>query len=762
MLNRIKIFVLITIIKDINLSKILKKDKNIITRKTIVEHIAQEMFQRNYLDLSIDDLSNFIASVYNVFNTVAQNVYNLMDDLNKTNFDNLGYIEWNKFEDWNILKDIIDEKLIYYTDASRGVISLPLFPSPKNTILVGRDLHDTHAHHNASFPVFPYTWVKMMNSVTNPFKLKHIHSSNNSSEKHITMNVWKARAIRIYTYGKVYRLNTFPKGLLLKLIKIDNLDDFILLGYQEKIKKSMLHLVSFDRKTVKFTYKKFNLKIKVDYFLRTDTHSINDAFLGEEFVTKHISHSLTKITNNNDLLIYHTYLQIKCNFRTELIQTVFDPGFTLFQSKQRNKSIYFEDNIKDKMFRNTLVQEYEKGFSGLQSREVRLTPSSYLESHLKISYPSNVKTVLHFIKSDTLSLHYDYGIKDQLVSYQKKVIAIAEKTHTSYDKLAELGRVGYEGIDAASSEKNCPPYSFSPVFEAYRYKIDNNKLGYTFHVGEDFSSILNGLYNIYSGLNSLGLRKGDRLGHCLALGVDAYNYLEQHNFNDSQSNQEMLDSLFFIYDYAMLFCPSALLVNKLETEVRSLIDYIYGTYTFGEYREFIELRKIDFQHFKANYSWLTINNRSYFINANNIINNSSKKSQELNQLFHENSKSIKRGRERKVISYVGLTLEIASLLTDIQESLLHSIKSDGLVIESNPTSNLKIGPFNSIMELPYKKFYEEGVPFSINTDDSGVFNTNLYQEFLILQKHLELNGLTIPQVDRVINKVLKTNKSSRF
>lgn len=58
----------------------------------------------------------------------------------------------------------------------------------------------------------------------------------------------------------------------------------------------------------------------------------------------------------------------------------------------------------------------------------------------------------------------------------------------------------------------------------------------------------------------------------------------------------------------------------------------------------------------------------------------------------------------------------------------------GIGIESNPTSNVKIGTFKSYSEHPIKTFYNLGLTYnekeimecpqmnvSINTDDKGIF-----------------------------------------
>ena len=61
----------------------------------------------------------------------------------------------------------------------------------------------------------------------------------------------------------------------------------------------------------------------------------------------------------------------------------------------------------------------------------------------------------------------------------------------------------------------------------------------------------------------------------------------------------------------------------------------------------------------------------------------------------------------------------------------------GIGIESNPTSNVRIGGMSRYEDHPIFKFFpvesdEDSVLASINTDDRGVFETSLEREFSLL------------------------------
>ena len=93
------------------------------------------------------------------------------------------------------------------------------------------------------------------------------------------------------------------------------------------------------------------------------------------------------------------------------------------------------------------------------------------------------------------------------------------------------------GIDACANEINCRPEVFA---QSFRYLSDimfeseyvnNNrsqkimtKLHTTYHVGEDFFDIVDGIRAVDEALLFCGLGRGSRIGHGLALGVDPYTY----------------------------------------------------------------------------------------------------------------------------------------------------------------------------------------------------------------------------------------------
>ncbi|MEB3780137.1 MAG: hypothetical protein GSR85_07900 [Desulfurococcales archaeon] len=79
-----------------------------------------------------------------------------------------------------------------------------------------------------------------------------------------------------------------------------------------------------------------------------------------------------------------------------------------------------------------------------------------------------------------------------------------------------------EGFDVAGVEINTPNWVFSPFMNIFVPAIENllnKRLIITYHAGEEYYDVFDGLRRMYEVIVLIGLRPGDRIGHGLALGL---------------------------------------------------------------------------------------------------------------------------------------------------------------------------------------------------------------------------------------------------
>lgn len=73
------------------------------------------------------------------------------------------------------------------------------------------------------------------------------------------------------------------------------------------------------------------------------------------------------------------------------------------------------------------------------------------------------------------------------------------------------------------------------------------------------------------------------------------------------------------------------------------------------------------------------------------------------------------------------------------ESVMKLLKEKNVFLEMCPTSNLQTKSVNSIEDYPIRKYLEEKIKVTINTDNTTVSNTSLEKEYKLLMDKLDFN-----------------------
>lgn len=350
-----------------------------------------------------------------------------------------------------------------------------------------------------------------------------------------------------------------------------------------------------------------------------------------------------------------------------------------------------------------------------------------------------------------------------------------------------VGRV--VGIDAANSEIFCRPEVYAQAFRFLRgheVKIDEElddypyDLNITYHVGEDFMDIADGLRAIEEALIFLNLRNGDRLGHALVLGTDVKNYYEKRYYTICASRQVILDNLAWLHHKCIRLTGYTQLCGWLEMMFLKYFTDIYrvkqevGENIIDSYFKTSEDNELSSNINDYYLSWL-LRGDSPVIGKELDSENLKKLTSTIDKewahagMNHQVCAEVALGNEnaRELFDayhsfkyarrgYIGDTLTIPpmyrdewySLLEKIQQHLIEKIEKRHVAIECNPSSNFKIGEISRYDEHPILKFFNYGldtpyphhdVAVSINTDDQGVFSTSLEREYSLMALAIERN-----------------------
>ena len=514
-------------------------------------------------------------------------------------------------------------------------------------------------------------------------------------------------------------------------------------------------------------------------------------------------------------LLFYAYLIIKSQIRHEFVQLNSLHGFANFQEYQNRSCLFIKsDSVYEKLLINSAVTNTFIN-QRINYLEARVSPTNSLEKNVRIikhydklatahqfvvptcnfnydSYAHRIRHVniekistdnfyyiFHFIKKPNYEINYIKNVpstilKPRLYKLRNEVRVQAQVLFATRKKSAISKRI--VGVDAANSEIGVRPEIFAQAFrylKNYEYEDLNYMLrsshkhsfGYTYHVGEDFLDIADGLRAVDEVIKFLNFGRGDRIGHGLVLGIDANTYYARRKNCIVLPKLDYLDNIAWILMQIKLYSIQASLnlLQELNDNYWRLYSEIYMTDNHIPphiYYQSWLLRGDNPEIYTSVDHGVEVNdmtlwdrcaiNKGYIYDAARRICDARK----LYIYYHFNEDVKVRG---SVIEEFKVSPEYIKLISDLQQKMRIEIAEQHIAIETNPTSNLKIGEFSRYIDHPITKFYNTEleqdiqktkecpqISVSINTDDLGVFDTNLENEYALLaialEKEKEGNG----------------------
>ncbi|WP_068775950.1 hypothetical protein [Paenibacillus sp. FJAT-26967] len=366
------------------------------------------------------------------------------------------------------------------------------------------------------------------------------------------------------------------------------------------------------------------------------------------------------------------------------------------------------------------------------------------------------------------------SFKTNQINYERQMIAVRElREHIP-------GLADYiVGIDAANLETAAEPWVFAPIFRQARNsdthklvypgyplrKISN--LGLTYHAGEDFRHMLTGLRHIHEVIDHFQFRAGDRIGHGMVLGVEVRKWALRNRVV-ILPRVEYLENLLWVWG----MCRSGhkltdVDVAALEHKIVLLAEGIYPS-TNG-----ITVYLL-WKAYQSKFAWIG--------ESMNKVDDSTRDAWFCEQLSpgiqwtedmlrHTYHCKCFMNRMQEPIE-VEITSYEEVLIHEVQQIVLRKVSSDGIIIETNPTSNAAIGEIEHIFEhyihnlnrrgLPGNQQPGDSVMVSINTDDPVVFNTNIDNEFAYIFYSLHEKGYAREDILGWIDHVREMGLTSSF
>lgn len=501
---------------------------------------------------------------------------------------------------------------------------------------------------------------------------------------------------------------------------------------------------------------------------------------------------------------YNVYIAAITQFKSGMLHDNLLMGFSRFSASETQKEVFLDHvpGAKRLLYRS-VFDRYYRG-EGVRLVELRIAPKkrarfislvnelddankwAYDKSCQRGERPCKIeyRLVAHFIKTKTFpSKEFGVARKENDAHNADCCLAdietIFDLSAASRDYVSKL-----VAIDTANFELHTRPETYASVFRKFSSEIAAlHETGKTYHVGEDFLTLCNGLRAIDEVLEFLEFAEGDRLGHATALGLDVQEYYQRKRFYITCPLEEHVDDLVWLHQMIVRHkSREAEVLAYLEDEYEK---YATKLYSPGALDAIPSLR----QHWKA--YCLRGNSPDLYINPayptamspgcktkkssshNAALADMDRGARELYSRYHFDGRLKEAGALPMVIKVDGEYVRAVALA---QRLLLKKVHEKGIGIETNPSSNRKISSVHRYIDLPLFSFNCRGltsleekrmrgicnIPVTINSDDCGIFQTDLAMEYALIAEALKKEGFDHESVYEYIDHLRKLSLDQCF
>lgn len=684
-----------------------------------------------------------------------------------------------------------------------------------------RGMAENHFHLWGAAPYFHLSWINLMNNLTDPGFIRKLNAvdenvrtgyltyDKTSSEQPIHVYCRQAALIRLLLFSLL-------TDTVMDLGENSAENDGHYLEHWRDIQRNyVLRLLRepecFERQIeevqdyIESLVDPFNER-PVDYALLAVHYEAGERsglyypLSGERFLYYEMFSRILKHDESLSVAVYnlfYAYLLIKEKVRGEFVQSNTWVGFENFQVYEKRKNLFSTGPVFERlMAKMTVLAPFQQDVISLEARIVPQDTAEddyqyihFLDRAVGEEYRNRFYYVFHFIKSS------DLAVPDKLYtecrhSYLRALCRRKMYAFLELRRSFPITASRVLGIDAASQEIGCRPEVFGQIFRTLKkhiaeyYDDEGRKcmlpqLRATYHAGEDFLDVTDGLRAIDEAIVFLNLDCGDRLGHALALGISAREWYRVKEYKVSLPAQDYLDNLVWLYHSIIRFKIPGMnnLKSWIEGEFQKYFSEIYEknmkqqiiSGIMRAYGQHDYENNIFFDIHTYYQSWMLrgdnpeLYERGFFkgvrpvslyeehaVNKKFPSDPNVRKQLKVSILyfFYHYNPDVRLAGSKEVLFKI--TDEYINAVEQVQKAMQREVAQRGIAIETNPSSNYMIGTFKKYDEHPITVFYNNKLALdqeellaspqiwvSINTDDIGVFSVSLENEYALLASALE-------------------------
>jgi len=294
---------------------------------------------------------------------------------------------------------------------------------------------------------------------------------------------------------------------------------------------------------------------------------------------------------------------------------------------------------------------------------------------------------------------------------------------------------------------------------------------FTYHAGEDFFHIIGGMRAVYEAYSFSDFNCGDRIGHATALGLNPELWMNNLGKKMLIRQGEWLDDLVFVYHVIVKYKVDALkkYIPFINNKVQELHYDIYGKHETVPMLEKAWLaRKWCILHLMAEKEKDVHISFGHNEEELNEVLCAIKKDTQCCQIVFDYHNNQYRKNYEKIIERETNEFSVTDL-KELQLAVLKEMHQKEIVIETLPTSNVRIGhhkDYSTHQLWNWLKWEEEGKaipPIVMGSDDTGIFATSIYNEYANLYCcATQQLGFSHNKIMAIIEKLDRNGRIYRF
>ncbi|WP_047249834.1 hypothetical protein [Chromobacterium subtsugae] len=308
------------------------------------------------------------------------------------------------------------------------------------------------------------------------------------------------------------------------------------------------------------------------------------------------------------------------------------------------------------------------------------------------------------------------------------------------------------GIDAAANELHAPPDVFAPAFRVCRRA---GLTRHTYHAGEDFRHLLSGIATMWEALTLLDLRDGDRIGHGTVMGIRPSLWLERMPATIILSRGEWMLGVMAAWQLLRDGPVTQVCAYRLQRELEDVAEQIFGrSLAARDVERAMALRGLSRcdlmrQQTGEKNSLHTSVSELWREEVELVWSTCQSQPQSVELLWIWLSDTGVQARSDELITKEAHFLD-APTYVQLQQALMQHVADRGVLIETLPSSNVRISQYYNIDEhhslrwMRVPGYVEDGDPeimVCLGSDDPGIFAGDLETEFYLLYGALRRAGL---------------------